>query len=254
MRKPNKGLRRTMLAAAVPVGMVVSGALVWQSSYAAFSDTTVNPGNSFTAGSVVLDDNDSNTALFSVSDLAPKSTWTFKCIRLDYTGTLNSSAVKMYVAAANYTHANGDGGASDHSRDLGSSLDFSVDAGPEIEDDTPVGVTDVGANTACTGWVDGSDTEVYGDESETGSNKLYDHTTAANGFASAYTTYANGVSTVWSPQGTTAVAGTKYKWIRIGYRLANPGDHGGGLPTQATVDAAQGDNVTFSVTWEARNA
>ncbi len=84
MRTPKHGVRRTLLAAAVPVGMVVSGALVWQSSYAAFTSSTANPNNAFTAGSVTLTDNDSNGALFAVTSaqLAPSSTFTYKCIQL----------------------------------------------------------------------------------------------------------------------------------------------------------------------------
>ncbi len=98
MRKPNQGLRRTMLAAAVPVGMVVSGALVWQSSYAAFSAQTANAGNAWDTGNVVLADNDAGSSLFNSTDdgtLKPGSTRS-RCIRVDYTGDLTSD-IKLYV-------------------------------------------------------------------------------------------------------------------------------------------------------------
>lgn len=100
MRTPSKGARRAMLAAAVPVGMVVSGALVWQSSYAAFSASTTNPGNNWASGTVVLTDNDnSNAALFNSADdgnLAPGNSRS-KCITVAYTGTLTANEIKMYV-------------------------------------------------------------------------------------------------------------------------------------------------------------
>ncbi len=253
MRTPKHGVRRTLLAAAVPVGMVVSGALVWQSSYAAFSSSTANPNNQFTAGSVTLTDTDSDGALFTVTadQLPPSTSFTYKCIQLVYSGTLDANAVKMYVKPAQYTHANGPGGASDHSKDLGSSLDFTVDMGP---DDAATNNLN-GANAACTGWDGTADTDLWGDELTAGVKKLYDHTTAASGFASAYTAFAgtSGLTTTWTPT-RTGTGGTKYKWFRIGYRLPDVDAHSAGVPDQTTVDNAQGDDVTFTLTWEARNA
>ena len=45
-----------VLAATVPLGIIASGVLVWQASYAAFSATTTNPSNTFSAGTVTLTD------------------------------------------------------------------------------------------------------------------------------------------------------------------------------------------------------
>jgi hypothetical protein len=79
---------------AVPVGLLLSVGLVWQSSYSAFSATTSNPTNNWTAGTVVLADDDSNTAMFTATGLKPGSTGA-KCIVVTSSGTL-ASTVKLY--------------------------------------------------------------------------------------------------------------------------------------------------------------
>lgn len=87
--------RKALIAAAVPVGFLLSGALVWQASYAAFVDTTSNDGNSWTAGSVTLTDNDAGAALFSPSAaLTPGDTET-SCIVVTYSGTV-AADVRVY--------------------------------------------------------------------------------------------------------------------------------------------------------------
>ncbi|SDC48606.1 hypothetical protein SAMN05660690_1619 [Geodermatophilus telluris] len=90
--------RRSVLAGAVPVGLVLSMALTWSSTHAAFSASTNNPGNSWQTGSVVLADNDSNTALFQSTvevGLVPGAAKS-RCIRLDYTGDVTAD-IRMYV-------------------------------------------------------------------------------------------------------------------------------------------------------------
>jgi len=72
--------------------------LVMTSSRAAFVDTTDNTSNSFSAGTVVLNDDDSGTVLFNVSNLAPASPRQ-NCIRVSYTGSLAAN-VHMYGAAS----------------------------------------------------------------------------------------------------------------------------------------------------------
>jgi hypothetical protein len=80
---------------AVVAGIALSGALVWQSSYAAFTATTSNPGNSWTAGTIALADNDSGAALFNASGLVPGSTG-YRCITVDFTGTVGAQ-VRLYA-------------------------------------------------------------------------------------------------------------------------------------------------------------
>jgi hypothetical protein len=90
--------RRTVAAAAVPVGLVVSLAVTWGSTHAAFSASTGNTGNSWQTGSVVLDHSQRSSALFTTADdgaLTPGSTRS-SCIRLDYTGSLPAD-IHMYV-------------------------------------------------------------------------------------------------------------------------------------------------------------
>jgi predicted ribosomally synthesized peptide with SipW-like signal peptide len=63
-------------------------------TWSAFSSTTENPGNTFSAGSVSLTDNDSGTAMFTMTNMVPGSTEA-GCIKVIYTGTLTSN-VSLY--------------------------------------------------------------------------------------------------------------------------------------------------------------
>ncbi|GGK18366.1 hypothetical protein GCM10010124_08710 [Pilimelia terevasa] len=89
--------------AAVVVGLVVSAALVWQSTQAAFTATTDNSDNAFGAGTVTLTDDDGGSALFTVPDLAPGDTGN-ACIEVTYGGSL-AAAVKLYTL--NYSGVDG---------------------------------------------------------------------------------------------------------------------------------------------------
>ena len=68
--------RSTRLAAlaALPLAVVISGVVVGTSSYAAFSDTTENAGNSWATGKVAISDDDEGQALFEVAGLLPGDT------------------------------------------------------------------------------------------------------------------------------------------------------------------------------------
>jgi hypothetical protein len=81
----------------VTIGMLAASTLVWRASEAAFTATTSNATNSWTAGTVSLVDDDSAVAMFSAAGLIPGSTGQ-KCIRVTYGGDV-TSAVKMYVPA-----------------------------------------------------------------------------------------------------------------------------------------------------------
>jgi hypothetical protein len=89
-RSRKLGLTALVLAAAI--------AAVGLGTYSAFSATTVNSGNNISSGTVVLGDNDSNAAMYSVSNAKPGDT-TQTCIKVDYTGSL-ASTVKLYTASA----------------------------------------------------------------------------------------------------------------------------------------------------------
>src|SRR4051794_12174559 len=111
-RSPGRTSRRVpggvakMLA--IPVALVASGGLVWHASYAAFTATTDSRGNSWTAGSVALHDDDGSantpstaTAMFNATGLKPGSTGE-NCLTVTYDGSI-ASGVKLYIKPADYT-------------------------------------------------------------------------------------------------------------------------------------------------------
>lgn len=90
------GLRDRLIRAGAPVAaFVVVGALVVVGSRAAFSATTDNQSNSWSAGTVAISDDDSASAMFSVTGLKPGSS-NQKCIAVTYTGSLTPADVKLY--------------------------------------------------------------------------------------------------------------------------------------------------------------
>jgi hypothetical protein len=99
------GVRSARLAGAVAglAGVAVSAAVVWHASYAAFSASTDNPTSNWAAGTVALSDDDSNTALFTASNLRPGATGT-RCIAVTSTGSLPAT-VKLYGTGATTTKA-----------------------------------------------------------------------------------------------------------------------------------------------------
>jgi hypothetical protein len=74
--------------------LLIVGLLVVQASRAAFSDTTTDTASSFST--VDLVDDDSGSAMFSITNMVPGQTVT-KCIVVTYHGTLaDPAAVKLY--------------------------------------------------------------------------------------------------------------------------------------------------------------
>jgi predicted ribosomally synthesized peptide with SipW-like signal peptide len=76
------------------VVLVFLVAAVSGGTWAAFTATTDNSGNSFSAGSVTLSDNDSGAAMLTLTSAAPGATDT-GCIRVSYTGSLPAT-VRLY--------------------------------------------------------------------------------------------------------------------------------------------------------------
>jgi len=165
-RRP--GRRATRLAAwiAIPAALVASGFAVSQASYSAFSSTTVNPTSNWSAGTVALTDDDSNTALFQASNLKPGQTGT-NCIAVTSTGSL-ASTVKLYGTAATST------------KDLAANINVTVTQG-----------TGGGFGT-CTGF-----TPVAAAQTPT----LFSGTLA--GLAAQSTNFSNGIGT-WAPTGSAS--------------------------------------------------
>jgi len=87
------------MAAAVIVGLVASGLLVWRGTEAAFTASTGNEANSWTAGSVTLTDDDGGAGvMFDLSGLLPGDTGSH-CITVNYTGDVATNGVKLYATS-----------------------------------------------------------------------------------------------------------------------------------------------------------
>jgi hypothetical protein len=149
----------------VPAGVLIAGVLIMQTSSAAFVATTTNPTSNWTAGSVALSDDDTNTAMFNATALKPGDTGT-KCIVVTYNGTVTSS-VKLYGTAYSQTNA------------MGANLDLVVDEGTGT-------ATFAGSGpTSCTGFTLGAN--IY--------------TGTVDGFATTKTAFASGVGS-FAPTGS----------------------------------------------------
>lgn len=98
MKRPSTKIARIATAAATPVAILAAGALVWQSSYSAFSSSTRNSGNDWSTGSVALTDDDAGSARFQVAGMTPGDTDT-KCITVTAT-TSGPGVVKGYAVNA----------------------------------------------------------------------------------------------------------------------------------------------------------
>jgi hypothetical protein len=149
-------------ALAAAAGVASSAVMVWHASYAAFSASTANPASGWAAGTVVLADDDADTALFTATGLAPGGTDS-RCIAVTSTGSL-PSAVRLY----------GTGYAS--SNNLAAHLSVTISQGSG------------GGAGSCTGFTPlGSGATVY--------------TGTVAGFAATATDYATGQGN-WTPTGT----------------------------------------------------
>src|SRR4051794_8051709 len=85
--------------AVTPVAMLAVCATVFGASHAAFSATTANPNNSWSAGQVGLSDDDGNTAMFSVTNVKPSDTGS-KCIVVTSPSTQTyTTPVKIYASS-----------------------------------------------------------------------------------------------------------------------------------------------------------
>lgn len=217
MRHRAPRARRGVLAVAVPVGLVVSLAVTWGSTYAAFSASTDNGGNSWQTGSVVLDDSASGAALFTSADdsaLTPGFARS-RCIRIDYTGDL-AAEIRMYVG----TPA---GGATT----LDEYLVMSVERGADV----PAGTT---VTAGCSGFTQTA-TPTF----------LYNSRQADAGAADASSWTLADLKTAHGDHATGLVVSAPtapgtYLTLRISYAVQD--DNG-----------AQGSASTATFTWEARN-
>jgi len=121
--------------------------------FSAFSSQTDNPGNSVTAGTVVLADNDAGSALYSIAAAKPGDSQT-SCIKVTYAGSLNAT-VKVYTPSS--------------IGELGPSVTLKIEPGTQASPSFP----------SCTGFTPDS------------GGALFEGTLSA--FAAEHGSYANGV-------------------------------------------------------------
>ena len=95
MRKPTARTSKIAAAVVTPVALVATGALIFSSSYAAFTGQTRNSGNEWATGSVKLTDDDNGSSRFQVANMLPGDTQT-KCITVTADATVPST-VKGYA-------------------------------------------------------------------------------------------------------------------------------------------------------------
>ncbi len=164
MSRPTVRSARAVGIAAIVAGVAASSALIWQASYSAFTSTTSNPTSNWSSGTVALSDDDTNTALFTVTGLKPGATGS-RCIAVTSDGSL-ASAVKLYGTNASTTNG------------LSSSISLAVTQGTG------------GSFGSCAGFA-----------ALASSPNLYSGSLA--GFASASTDFATGLGN-WAPTGTGA--------------------------------------------------
>ncbi len=85
--------RRALLSVVVVAAVVAAVGASWS----AFFSTTGSPGNTFSAGTVNIGDNDASSSMYSLSNQKPGDSVT-KCIKVTYTGSL-AAAVRLYASA-----------------------------------------------------------------------------------------------------------------------------------------------------------
>ncbi len=95
--------RMPALISGVLCAVLVAASLVIVRTNAAFTAATNNSTNAWTSGTVVIGDDDSGSALFSVSGLLPGDTGT-RCIRVLYTGSIAAN-VRLYLQGTSGTLA-----------------------------------------------------------------------------------------------------------------------------------------------------
>jgi hypothetical protein len=205
------------VAVLAPLTVLASSAIIFQASNAAFTAQTSNPSNNWQSGTVTLADNDSSSALFSVTNIKPGDTGT-RCIEVTYGGSV-AAAVKLY--ASNYSSTTNGGQA------LGANLNVTVEQG--------TGDGSYVAGGGCTGFV-----------AEAPVNNLVNNVALAT-FAGSNSNWATSIA-AWSPAalaGRTLGNSTEKKVYRITWTFPDSG---------GAQDLLQSQSAQVDFTWEARSS
>jgi hypothetical protein len=88
---------RKLILSALVIG--AGGLAAGAGTFSAFSATTGNPGNGFSAGTVTLGDDDAGAALVSLPANARPGDSSTRCIRVSYSGSLPAQ-VRMYASVS----------------------------------------------------------------------------------------------------------------------------------------------------------
>lgn len=108
--------------AGASAGVALVSGMVLQVSSAAFTGTTENAGNSWTAGTVTLTDDDAGAAMFASTAQAPGDTET-QCLMVTYGGNVTPQTIKLTAAVSP------DPAATAVSDTLAEDLDVTVEVG-----------------------------------------------------------------------------------------------------------------------------
>lgn len=151
-----------VLLTALCVGAL--GSLAAMGVFGAFSATTSNAGNTITAGTVAIADNDAGAAMYSLSAAKPGESVS-KCIKVSYTGSLDAD-VRIYTTSTIGS--------------LGQYVDLTITPGTQTTPSFP----------SCTGFVADSGGALY-------TGTLQSFGTTKNSYANGVVDYP-GTGTKWA--------------------------------------------------------
>jgi hypothetical protein len=151
-----------VLLTALCVGAL--GSLAAMGVFGAFSSTTTNAGNTITAGTVAIADNDAGAAMYSLTAAKPGESVS-KCIKVTYTGSLDAD-VRIYTPSTIGS--------------LGQYVDLTITPGSQTTPSFP----------SCTGFVADSGGAIY-------SGTLQSFGTTKNSYANGVVDYP-GAGTKWA--------------------------------------------------------
>jgi hypothetical protein len=160
----NRNMASVLGRTITPLALLAGCAMVFQASHAAFTATTSNPSDTWSAGQIGLSDDDGTTAMFTVTNAKPGDTGS-KCIVVTSPSTQTyTTAVKIYASSV-----------ATPTNNLDANLTVKIEEGTG------------GTFSNCTGF--------------SASATLFNNTLST--FTSTYTNYTNGLATNFSPTGGT---------------------------------------------------
>jgi camelysin-like metallo-endopeptidase len=140
------------------------GSLAAMGVFGAFSSTTTNAGNTITAGTVAIADNDAGAAMYSLTAAKPGESVS-KCIKVTYTGSLDAD-VHIYTTSSIGS--------------LGQYVDLTITPGSQASPSFP----------SCTGFTPDSGGAIY-------TGTLQSFGTAKNNYANGVADYPGTSATKW---------------------------------------------------------